>query len=308
MLFGYIIMCLIFGTTYLTIKIGLEDGMPPFLFASLRFFIAGSLILIYLKVRNRFTSVGMKQYIHIAYLGVLTTTIPFAALFWAEQYISSGMAALLVASAPIFTTFIGILQKQIQFHWFIIIGSLLGIFGVYFIMEPQEIANHNDKQSFFAKLFILVSEMIFAYGIVKSKQLLKEVSTLTFNGLQMFFASLALFIISIFSEDITNVHITLTSSISIIYLAIVASIFASGIYYWLLKETNPTFPTTWTYVSPIIAMAVGSLFLNEHLSLINIIGAIFILFGIILLNSDVWKSIIDMHNQKAKHRKIKNAL
>jgi drug/metabolite transporter (DMT)-like permease len=112
MLLGYAVMCLIFGTTFLMIKIGLQDGMPPFLFAGLRFFIAGALILLMIYWRKSAKILPMRVYVEIAAIGWLMTSIPFAALFWAQQYIASGLAALLVATAPIFTTILSVYSNS----------------------------------------------------------------------------------------------------------------------------------------------------------------------------------------------------
>jgi drug/metabolite transporter (DMT)-like permease len=297
MLIGYVVMCLIFGTTYFAIKIGLEEGIPPFLFAGLRFFVAGVLVLLIMAVRKQFKWLTLREYRELALLGIWMTTIPFAALFWGEQHISSGTAALLVATAPIFTTLVSIYTKQIRFRWYVLAGLLLSVSGAALIIGNQLGGEDHGWYSFFSKLFIIASELFFAIGAVRSRAMFSKLSPFVFNGYQMVFASIGLFLISAVTEPITAVSFSVSSLLSLFYLAVVASIIASTIYYWLVRETNATFPTTWTYVSPIIALAIGAIFLGEQLTSIAILGSVGVLAGILLLNWETWAKWLSTSKQ-----------
>jgi drug/metabolite transporter (DMT)-like permease len=288
MFIGYVVMCLIFGTTYFAIKLGLEAGIPPFFYAGLRFFIAGVIVLALVAASGRFPRLRPREYGEIALLGFLMTTIPFSALFWGEQYISSGTAALLVATAPIFTTLVSVTHKQMSFRWYIFVGLLLSVGGTALIVGHQLEGEDFGLRSLLSKLFIIGSELFFAYGAVRSRPLVNRLSPFVFNGYQMLFASLGLLLISALAEPITSVSFTAPSLLALFYLAVVASIIASTIYYWLMRETNATFPTTWTYVAPVIAMAVGAVFLDEKLTVISLLGSFGVLAGIILLNWESW--------------------
>jgi drug/metabolite transporter (DMT)-like permease len=293
-LLGYVVMCLVFGTTFLTIKIGIEDGMPPFLFAGMRFFIAGALILSVLFCRRQLQRYSFKEYREMAWLGFLMTTIPFAALYWAEQYVPSGLAALLVATAPVFTTIIGIYTGQMRFHWYVVAGLTLGIAGTALIVGvTPNTAEFTGSHAYISKAAIVLAECAFAVGAIRSKKIMGKVSPSAFNGFQMIFASVGLFVLSLIFENTGGVAFSSASLLALFYLAIVASIFASNIYYWLVKETNATFPTTWTYVAPVIAMLVGAIFLQEKISLSTIAGGAGVLFGIILLNWQTWEKVLD---------------
>ncbi|MFY0544582.1 DMT family transporter [Brevibacillus sp. H7] len=294
MIIGYVVMCLIFGTTYFMIKIGLEEGIPPFLFAGLRFFLAGAIVLLFMAWRKQFRWLTLREYGEMAILGLLMTTIPFAALFWGEQYISSGTAALLVASAPIFTTLVSVFYKQIRFRWYVLAGLLLSVSGAALILSNQLDGEDYGWYSFFSKLFIIASELFFSIGAVRSRKIVKKLSPFVFNGYQMVFASIGLFLISAVTEPIAAVAFTASSLLALFYLAVVASIIASTIYYWLVKETNATFPTTWTYVAPVIAMGIGAAFLGEQLTVIGICGGIGVLTGILLLNWETWGKLVSV--------------
>lgn len=293
---AYLLMCLIFGTTFLAIKVGLNEGLPPFTMATLRFLIAAMLVLAFLTfVKKLSWPKKASDYVEITLLGILQTTIPFAALFWAEQHVSSGTAALLVATAPIF---IGLMSRIDRGQW---LGVLIALGGVYLIVFPDMGASDGTWVNDLAKGSIIVSEIAFAYGVIRSKRFLATgISPQIFNGLQMLFASLVLGLAALTMEQPSAIEWTTTGTLSLIYLTVVASVLASGIYYWLLKVTNPLFPSTWTYVSPIIAMLAGALVLNEQLTVLGVTGALLVIGGVVVMNVTLFRSLWQLYKKKDK--------
>jgi drug/metabolite transporter (DMT)-like permease len=292
MLLGYLVMCLIFGTSYLMIKIGLVEGIPPFQFAGLRFLIAGVLVLAFLGIRRQLPRLSVGTYAEIALLGFLMTTIPFASLFWAEQHVSSGTAALLVATAPIFTLLLGLFLREIRFRWHLFVGLAVSLCGVVLLVSHHLEGETAGLPALVGKLSIMGSELFFSLGVIRSRKLMGTIPPFVFNGYQSVFGSLGLLLISLFTERVSAAAYTFTSVTALLYLAVVVSIAASSIYYWLVKETNSTFPTTWTYVAPVLAMVNGTLFLGEALTVEGIQGGVAVLVGIILMNWETWKKIV----------------
>ncbi|MFD1422753.1 DMT family transporter [Laceyella sacchari] len=282
--FGYALMCLIYGTSFLAIKLGLGDGMPPFLAAGLRFAIAGGLLCLCLGLSKRWQSLDWRTYLELAWIGFCMTTVPFAALYWAEQHIDSGEAALLVATSPLFSAILALLFRQLTFTWMLVAGLLLSGGGMVFVIGETPSAFQLGSLPFYGKLAIVLSEFIHGLGAIHAKRLMDKVSPATLNGWQMVFASFGLFALSLLIERNAQVDFTPVTLLSLLHLSIVVSIVASGLFYWLMRETNPLFPVTWTYVSPVIAVAVGALFLNERVTLAHIIGGACVLIGIIVMN------------------------
>ncbi|CAM3043068.1 EamA family transporter [Paenibacillus sediminis] len=283
----YLFICLVFGTTFLAIKTGIGAGLPPLFFAFFRFFAASVLLLGYLMLKKESLPKSWKTYGYLFLAGVLMTAVPFAALFWAETRIDSGTAALMVATAPIF---IGLIGKMTKWQW---IGSGIGVFGIYLIFFTDFQSAGGFLSGIVPKASIMISELFFAIGLMISKRLMGSgMSSKMLNGLQMLFASIVLLALSVIFEDPSKVQMNWQGAASLFYLVVIASIIASNIYYRLVEKTNPLFPTTWTYVAPVIAIIVGALFLQEKLSLISGIGALFVLGGVVLVNALTLQGLI----------------
>jgi drug/metabolite transporter (DMT)-like permease len=133
---NYILMCLIFGTTFLAIKIGVDAGLPPFFSAGSRFFVAGLLIFLWMIWRKNVRLSLLLRY-EFMLIGLSSTFITFSTLYWAEQHISSGIAAMLTATGPIM-----ILSMQSVFlrqatTRNAILGCVIGFLGVFLLILPS---------------------------------------------------------------------------------------------------------------------------------------------------------------------------
>ncbi|WP_051968007.1 DMT family transporter [Brevibacillus thermoruber] len=301
MLVGYGLMCLIYGTSYFAIKLGLAEGMPPLLFAGLRFFLAAVLVLAVLAWRRQLVPLRLREWAEVALLGVLMTTIPFAALFWSEQHISSGTAALLVATAPVFTTLISVVCRQMSWRWYVPAGLLLSLAGTACLVGWPAAEPGGSIHALLGKWAIVVSELFFSWGAVRSRAWVARLTPFVFNGYQMLAASLVLLLLSAVTEPVSAVRFTGLSLAALAYLTVVVSIVASTLYYRLVQATNAAFPTTWTYVAPVIALAIGAVFLGEELTAASLAGSIGVLAGVILLNGESWARLFPLRTGGRLH-------
>lgn len=213
------------------------------------------------------------------------TTIPFAVLFWAEQYMATGTTSLLVATAPLF---VGLLTRMDRFQ---ALGTGLSLAGLSLVLlhEAQPAGHWYDGLA--AKAAIVLSELAFAYGLVRSKKTLSGGMSLhMYNALQMLVGGTVLLVISFIAEAPLEVEWTWNLAGSIFYLSIMASIVASGIYDWLVQKTAPLFPSTWTILAPLVAMFAGALVLQEAVTPVSIVGTVVTVFGMALVNSNEQRS------------------
>ncbi|AHA06041.1 EamA family transporter [Bacillus toyonensis] len=285
-IFNYILVCIIFGTTFLTIKIGIEAGAPPLFSAGIRFFLAGVILMFIFKLKRKeiMPHVFSKR---IMYAGFCLTFMTFASLYWAEQYISSGLAAVLSATGPMMILLLQARRnkKTLQKEQFF--ALIIALIGVIFVSLP----GMHQEVSFIwsiACIVLVVGELFYGIGSIRSKEILSDlrsVSPFLINGIQMFYGGILLLIVSFIIEQ-PNVTVLTSWSVQwpILYLIFIGSIGGHGLYYWLLAKTNPVFPSTWLYVSPLIAIIVGYIVLGEPLNPMMGIGACLILIGVFLAN------------------------
>ncbi|MFY0216331.1 DMT family transporter [Bacillus cereus] len=285
-IFNYILVCIIFGTTFLTIKIGIEAGAPPLFSAGIRFFLAGVILMIIFKLKRKeiMPHIFSKR---IMYAGFCLTFMTFASLYWSEQYISSGLAAVLSATGPMMILLIQAKRNREKLQKEQLVALVIALIGVIFVSLP----GMHQQVSFIwsiACIVLVIGELFYGIGSIRSKEILSDLSNVSpflINGIQMFYGGILLLIASIIVEQ-PNVTVLTSWSVQwpILYLIFIGSIGGHGLYYWLLSKTNPVFPSTWLYVSPLIAIIVGYIILGEPLNPTMGMGACLILIGVFLAN------------------------
>ncbi|MFC3885893.1 DMT family transporter [Bacillus songklensis] len=283
---NYVLICIIFGTTFLTIKMGIDAGTPPLFSAGVRFFSAGIIVMAYFALkRERIVSYLLSK--RIMYAGFCLTFMTFSTLYWAEQHITSGLAAVLSATGPMMILLLQVKRSKTKIKGEQFIALMMALVGVSCISLP---GFHQELSYLWgiACLVILGGELFYGMGSILSKEILSDlpdVSPFLINGIQMFYGGFMLLIFSIFMER-PNPAVLASWDVQwpILYLIFIGSIGGHGLYYWLISKTNPVFPSTWLYVSPLIAVIAGYLFLDEPINPVIGIGAFFILTGVFLAN------------------------
>ncbi|WP_088832110.1 DMT family transporter [Paenibacillus tyrfis] len=285
---GYTVMCLIFGTTFLMIKVGIDAGLSPFFSAGLRFLLAGALIFVWALATGkvRFSLLWRKDLLPT---GIGLTFGTFATLYWAEQYVSSGLAAILSATGPIFLLLIQSIVLRNKASRSSVIGCVLGFAGVGLLVAP----NLSVETNLFWVVgcgAILIGELFYASGALYAKRALvryPETSPLALNAIQMMHGGILLLVLSLFTErEPMNALATGQGIGALLYLTVVGSMMGHSLFYWLVARTNPFFPTTWLYISPLIAFALGALLYGEAVTWGAIAGGATIIVGILLVNLD----------------------
>ncbi len=301
LIINYLFICFIFGTTFLAIKAGIEAGVDPFLSAGLRFFLAGLVIVIYFTIRKKL-SISLFFSKHLLIIGFCLTTMTFMTLYWAEQYITSGLAAVLSAFGPIIMFLLQAGKSKEKIQAIQIIGLLLSIAGVIFISSPglkQEVTIY----WFIATIAVIAGQLFYSIGTVMSKSFLKEnehASPFLINGIQMTIGGSFLLIFSVIFEQPSLKSLGLINvQLSLLYLIIVGSIIGHGLFYWLVSKTNPVFPSTWLYVSPVIAVLLGAIVLKENITVVTALGAVSVLVGVFFINKRILEEMWRKNRIKA---------
>ncbi|PLT32682.1 DMT family transporter [Bacillus sp. V5-8f] len=300
---NYLLMCLIFGTTFLAIKIGVDSGLPPFLSAGMRFFIAGLLLFVFMAWRKK-TSVGLLFQKEMFLTGLCLTFGTFATLYWAEQYVTSGVAAVLSATGPMMILVIQYLILKQKGNRVAIIGCLIGVIGILVLIFPS-ISINMSSVWVAGCLVIIIGEVFYASGAIYSKHVANKFQNahpIALNAAQMMMGGGMLIVLSFVMErGQFALNLNFMSLGSLMYLIVFGSMIGHSLFYWLIARTNPVFPSTWLFISPIIAVLLGHIVYHEAISWYTGIGTLTIITGTVLAN---FHSIKCMYKKKEEVAEI----
>lgn len=285
--FAWIAVCIIWGTTYLAIRIGVED-IPPMLFAGLRWIIAGSIFILILKASGK--SLPKKENLkHIAVMGIAMLGFGNGLVVVGEQWISSGLAALLITTVPFWIVGMeSVLPTGPKLNYKIILGLIVGLLGVTFIFG-------SDWDDLFKMEYLLGVLSIFgavvawSFGSVYSKYKKVGVHPLMSASVQMLFAGTLQIILGFILGEQNSISYTEEGLLSLAYLIVVGSIFGYGSYIYAIEHLPLSLVSTYAYINPVIAVFLGWFFLNEKLDLLIVIGAVVIIGGVVLVKQGTQK-------------------
>ena len=272
----------IWGSTYLAIRFGIES-FPPFLMAGLRFTIAGVILygfMLYLGKPNP----TRKQWLSAAVIGILLPAFGNGTVCYVQQTISSSVAALSIATAPIWMAiFSSIWGHKITLQeW---LGIAIGLIGVVLLNVGGSL--HGELTS---ALLLIFAAACWSFGSVWSKHM-DLPSGLMASAAQMLMGGVALLGMSAFQNESWPQHISPKSWGAMLFLVVLGSIVTYSAYQYLLKTVRPLVASSNTFVNPVVAFIVGIWFANEHVSVNEYIALAIILVGVFLVLSASSKEI-----------------
>ncbi len=278
---GYILICLIWGSTWLAIKIGLESFSPLYS-AGLRFLLSGAIIWVIMKIKGIKLQVdesSLKLYISLALFSFL---MPFGLVYWAEQHISSGLASILFGVFPfiviLFSAFM-IPGKKVPTSQ--IVGVVLGFIGLLIIFSDDINVGY---YGLYGMLGVVAGAAMQAYVAVLIKKEGQHLHPLAMNMLPVFLSGFFLCLGGVLFEDMNTQKYDASGLLSVLYLSVLGTVMAFTTYYWLLKRINLVLLSITAFITPIVAVILGVIVLSEKLSREDIIGSSFVLIGILFAN------------------------
>ncbi len=262
---------LVWGSTYLAIRVALES-YPPFLMASVRFFCAGLLMYVVLRLRGM-TAPTKRQWRNCAFVGTLLLAGGNGLVCYAEQTVASGLAAVAVASMPLFAALFaglaGVWPRRLE--W---IGLIIGFAGVVLLNLGGEL-----KGSPIGAVALILAAAIWAYGSVWSRRQ-DMPNPIMGTAAQMLCASVVLGVMAYLHSEAIPIAPSATSTWALIYLAIAGSIIGFSAYLYLLHHVRPALATSYAYVNPPVAVLFGVLLGGEYVHTLDIVGMVVILLGV----------------------------
>ena len=282
-----IALYIVWGSTYLGIKFAIQT-IPPFFHAGIRFLISGLILVIWQRATGQ-SLPTRKQWISAAIIGTLLLLGGNGMVAWAEQTIPSGVAALIIASVPMFLV-IGeaIRPNGIKPNWQGVVGLLIGFVGIFILVGPSEISGGATKLNPFGVIALLFACLFWATGSIYSKTADLPKSSLMNTGAQMLMGSIGLFIVSLISGELHGWDVTAVSARSLYglsYLILVGSLVGFASYGWLLQNAPISLVSTYAYVNPIVAVLLGTWFASEALEPRIWVATGIIIGSVIFINS-----------------------
>jgi drug/metabolite transporter (DMT)-like permease len=278
----WLILCAIWGTTWIFIKFGLDEGIPPFTFASARFLVAIVGLLAIVGLGRIQMPKGSRQWKLIAITGFLQFTVNYSLVFWSEQHITSGLAAVLQSMISVFGLALSwIYLPDERIDGLKVLAVIIGVLGVAVVFYEQLVLQ--NPMAFLGSVAIVIGAYAAAHAsiLVKAKATGMHPASLVLG--QMLCGLVPMLILAMREKSPWEIEWTVTALFSVFYLAVPGTIGAFWLYYWLLGRIESTKAMMISLVTPIIAVIVGFAFGDEKMPATIMLGGTLILTGIGLI-------------------------
>ena len=283
-LLAFAIIYFVWGSTFLAIRVGVRE-VPPFLLAAMRFLVAGLVLYGWMIVRGE-RSPSARQWMSVSLLAILIFVLDYGLLFWAEQRVTSGLAAVMMATIPAFMALSEIILLQTQ-RLTLRLGTalLIGIAGVAVLMSPR-LSLSGAPIDPAGAVALIIASMSWSVSSALTRKLPLPPSKVMSSGAQMLAGGVFLALTAASLGEFRNFHPSTVSRgawLSLLYLIVAGSIIAFTAYVWLIHHESPTKVGTYAYVNPVVAVLLGYLLGGEALALRTILGTLFVLISVVVI-------------------------
>ena len=279
---AFAVVYVVWGSTYLGIRIGVQD-LPPALLAGVRNAIAGLVLAIIARSRGQPLPVNLRDWLHAFVLGVLLVTLGNGLVTWSEQWVQSNQAALIATTSALWIAWFGtfgprghVLTLRAK------LGLVTGFAGALLMLLP---GRHFSFDHFNAQLVILFSTLCWGLGAIYGRSVTVGVQPLMQSAMMLFTGGTLLVIIGCADGEAAHWHWSVRGIGALAYLTVFGSCLAYTTYVWLLRHTTPDKLGTIAYVNPAIALILGWLVLGERVAGVRLVGMLVILVGVILVTT-----------------------
>ena len=303
---SFFIVYIVWGSTYLANIIAIES-MPPFFLVWTRLLVAGILLLVITLLSGQWITPTILQFRHLAISSILFLGIGLTGVVWAEQFIDSGITALIISLEPLMIVLLMWLVNRQLPKWNKFIGCFIGVLGMYLLVSQQEIVGGpNDWKGISA---ILVSIVAWAIGSIYISKVDLPKSMFTVASIQMLVSGFLILVLSLAHGDLIGLRISQWEPkifYAYGYLVIFGSILAYSAFNYLLKSVSPEKVATATYVHPIVAVFLGWFIRDEIISIQTMMAIVVMFTGVYFINTNNdLLAFIKNRRQKAASRKTK---
>lgn len=277
---AYLSVFIVWGSTYLAIRIGVQD-LPPALFAGSRFFISGIAMYLFARATGRSIPYTKTDLRRLAIVGIFLLVGGNGLVVWSEQWVHSGLAALIIATVPLFMSSIDSLtpggHRLSRIGW---AGIVIGFAGVGVLVSPSLGLSGAETIKLEGVIGLVAASFFWSVGSVYSKHRQVKGDIVAATGLQMLFGGTVLSIIGISTGELGTLQPTVDGLLALLYLIIFGSIIGFTSYAYLLRHVPPAKASTYAYVNPIVAVILGAIVLHEPVEPRTVAATVVILGGV----------------------------
>ena len=282
---AFLTVCIVWGTTYLAIRIAVRT-IPPMLLTGARFTVAGIILLLIAVLRGEAVPRTRRVLGELLLVALLMVGIGNLAVVWAEQWVPSGIAALLVATAPFWAVVMERTQKDGErINRRRGIGMLIGFVGVALLVTPGGAGAAFDVHLIAGAIGLQFASMAWQYGTVRAKYNLTDVPSLMSSAFQMLIGGVVVGMIGFAIGEWPRLRFSREGLGALAYLSFFGSVLAYTAYVYALKNLRVTTLTLYAYINPIVAVILGWLILSEQLTPLSIVAMLIILAGVAIVQS-----------------------
>jgi drug/metabolite transporter (DMT)-like permease len=279
------VVCTVWGTTYLAIRIAVST-IPPMLLTGIRYVVAGLILITIARLRGDAFPRGRRAFANVAIVGLLMVAGGNFSVIWAEQWVPSGIAALLVATSPFWAAIMERLRaggEEICLRK--MAGMIVGFLGVALLVTPGVTGGHVDGRLIAGAIAIQLGALAWQYGTLRGKHTLGGVAPLMSSALQMLTGGITMLVLGIGTGETHRFALTPKTFAALAYLTFFGSVLAYTSYVYALNHMKTTTMSLYAYVNPIIAVLAGWMILGEQLTWVSITAMSVILAGVALVQT-----------------------
>ena len=277
---------LLWGSTYLAMRVAVEH-IPPYAVGSVRYIISGLLMLLWCSAGGRKIRVTKQDLGKLLALGILFLSVANIGVLWAEEYVPSGLTALIVAIVPIWVVVLETWVFRVgKMPARGVLGLALGIAGMLILLWPKIASGtHLGRLELFGAAILIFASLSWALGSILSHRWTLSVDVFTSAAWQMLLGGLVNTTIAVSTGQFARATWAAPAIWAIAYLVVSGSLIGFTAYIWLLEHVPPPKVATYAYVNPIVAVVLGWLLLHETVDAYTLAGTVIIIGSVALVNT-----------------------
>ena len=285
-LLAFAIIYFVWGSTFLAIRVGVHE-VPPLILASMRFFVAGAVLVAWMRLTGT-PSPSPREWLSASLLALCIFVLDYGLLFWAEQRVPSGIAAVMLATIPVFMSLSEIVVLRTQRLTFRLgVALLIGIGGVL-VLVSRSVNIGEAPVDRAGAAALVIAALSWSVASALTRKLPLPASKVMSSGAQMLSGGIQLALAAALFGEFRGFHLTAVSRhvwFALAYLIVAGSIIGFTAYVWLLHHESPTKVGTYAYVNPVVAVIIGYFLGGETVGPRTLLGTLLVLVSVIVITT-----------------------